>query len=147
MNESTGYTYSDSFVLILVHMIDDRMTLLELCLFASKETLARCASPVPVPQRSSGRERFLGKGVLYTASGIMGSPLLPPISSVAGSRLNAIYFESSRKVCTASFMLYPWLWVPTPFTYSLGAALRWSPAESDPERGKSAGKKGTGKKK
>ncbi|MEQ2297344.1 hypothetical protein AMECASPLE_033817 [Ameca splendens] len=49
-------------------MIDDRMTLSdpveELCLFACKETLAHCASPVPVPQRSSGRERFLGKGVL-----------------------------------------------------------------------------------
>ncbi|MEQ2170016.1 hypothetical protein GOODEAATRI_030927 [Goodea atripinnis] len=27
MSESTGYTDSDSFVLILVHMIDDRMTL------------------------------------------------------------------------------------------------------------------------
>ncbi|MEQ2194095.1 hypothetical protein XENOCAPTIV_023176 [Xenoophorus captivus] len=46
MNESTGYTDSDSFVLILVHMIDDHMTLSdpveELCLFASKETSERC---------------------------------------------------------------------------------------------------------
>ncbi|MEQ2183582.1 hypothetical protein GOODEAATRI_034242 [Goodea atripinnis] len=68
MYESTRYTNSDSFVLILLHMIDDRMTLSdpveELCLFARKETLVRCASPVPVLQGSSGRERFLGKGVL-----------------------------------------------------------------------------------
>ncbi|MEQ2303034.1 DnaJ (Hsp40), subfamily B, member 12 [Ameca splendens] len=33
----------------------------ELCLFASKETLARCASPIPVPQMSSRRERTIGK--------------------------------------------------------------------------------------
>ncbi|MEQ2250364.1 hypothetical protein ILYODFUR_039246 [Ilyodon furcidens] len=48
MNESTEYKDSDSFVLILVHMTDDRMTLSdpvkELCLFASKETLARWVS-------------------------------------------------------------------------------------------------------
>ncbi|MEQ2229471.1 hypothetical protein ILYODFUR_019060 [Ilyodon furcidens] len=51
MNESTGYTNSDSFALILVHMIDDCMTLSdpveELRLFASKETLARCLSGQP----------------------------------------------------------------------------------------------------
>ncbi|MEQ2289938.1 hypothetical protein AMECASPLE_038372 [Ameca splendens] len=47
----------------------------ELCLFASKETLARCVTP---------------------------RPHFPNV----GSRLNAIYFESSRKVCTASFMFF-----------------------------------------
>ncbi|MEQ2257826.1 hypothetical protein ILYODFUR_038803 [Ilyodon furcidens] len=47
----------------------------------------------------------LERGCFYTASGIMGSPLLNPPFPNVGSRLNAIYFESSRKVCTASFML------------------------------------------
>ncbi|MEQ2296160.1 hypothetical protein AMECASPLE_022150 [Ameca splendens] len=52
MNESTGYTDSNSFVLNSVHMIDDRMTPLdpveELCLFDCKETLARCVPPIPI---------------------------------------------------------------------------------------------------
>ncbi|MED6254304.1 hypothetical protein ATANTOWER_022563 [Ataeniobius toweri] len=34
--------------------------------------------PCPDDHRC-GRERTIGKGVLYTASGIMGSPLLPPL--------------------------------------------------------------------
>ncbi|MEQ2197465.1 hypothetical protein XENOCAPTIV_029948 [Xenoophorus captivus] len=46
----------------------------------------------------------------YSDSGIMGGLLLPrPLSSVSGSQLNAIYFESSRKVCTGVLMLSPWL--------------------------------------
>ncbi|MED6232643.1 hypothetical protein ATANTOWER_000468, partial [Ataeniobius toweri] len=57
-------------------MIGDRMTLFdpveELCLFASKETLARCASPVPVV--TVMEEIYsLGRSGFYTASGIMGS--------------------------------------------------------------------------
>ncbi|MED6253207.1 hypothetical protein ATANTOWER_024251 [Ataeniobius toweri] len=84
-------------------MIDDRMTLLdpveELCLFASKETLAHCASPVPVVTVVEEIEPLERWG-FYTGSSIMGSPLLPS-TSCAGSKVNAIYFESSRKVRTA----------------------------------------------
>ncbi|MED6234347.1 hypothetical protein ATANTOWER_027508 [Ataeniobius toweri] len=70
MNESTRYTNSDSFVLNLVHMIDDRMTLLdpveELCLFASKKTLARWVSLSRPLCDLRRRDRFLGiVGVLY----------------------------------------------------------------------------------
>ncbi|MED6240814.1 hypothetical protein ATANTOWER_028612 [Ataeniobius toweri] len=63
-----------------VHMIRDRMTLLdpieELCLSASKEALARCVSlsrPQGDPRR---RDRLVGEGCSYTDSGIMGTPLL-----------------------------------------------------------------------
>ncbi|MEQ2312135.1 hypothetical protein AMECASPLE_027787 [Ameca splendens] len=46
-------------------MIDDRMTLLdpveELCLFASKETLARFSPPIPMI--TGGRDRLVGEGV------------------------------------------------------------------------------------
>ncbi|KAK5615432.1 hypothetical protein CRENBAI_001151 [Crenichthys baileyi] len=64
-----------------MHMIDDRMTLSdpvgELCLFASKETLVRCASvsrPLCDPRR---RDRTIGKvGVLYGHHGK--SAVIPP---------------------------------------------------------------------
>ncbi|MED6257766.1 hypothetical protein ATANTOWER_031045 [Ataeniobius toweri] len=55
----------------------------------------------------------LERGCFYTASGIMGSLLLtpPPFPNV-GSRLNAIYFETSRKVCIVPHIscCNPWLW-------------------------------------
>ncbi|MED6243356.1 hypothetical protein ATANTOWER_018876 [Ataeniobius toweri] len=45
----------------------------------NKETLARCASPVPM---ITGVEEIgpLERACFYAASGIMGSPLLPPFS-------------------------------------------------------------------
>ncbi|MEQ2253841.1 hypothetical protein ILYODFUR_036652 [Ilyodon furcidens] len=98
MNEYTDYTDSNSSVLNFVHMIGDRITLLdpveELCFFASKETLARCASPVPVITVVE-EMGSLGRWGFYMASGIMGSPLLPPLGC-ARSRLNGITSSCRR---------------------------------------------------
>ncbi|MEQ2170467.1 hypothetical protein GOODEAATRI_000549 [Goodea atripinnis] len=118
MNKSTRYTNTDSFVLNSVHLIDDRMTPLdpveELCLFASKETLARCASlsrPLGDPGR---RDQLVGEGCSYTVASW--EHRCYSLLGCAGSRLNALYFESFRKVHTGVFMLHPWLWVPTHIT-------------------------------
>ncbi|MED6282777.1 hypothetical protein CHARACLAT_001786 [Characodon lateralis] len=60
--------------------------------------------PCPDDHRC-GRDRTIGKGVLLCSQWHhRKSAATPPFPNV-GSRLNAIYFESSRKVCTASFML------------------------------------------
>ncbi|MED6267991.1 MAD2 mitotic arrest deficient-like 1 [Characodon lateralis] len=71
-------------------MIDDRLTPLdpveELCLFASKETLARWASPGPVITVVE-EIASLGRWGFCTGSGIMGSPLLPHFSKCAGKWL------------------------------------------------------------
>ncbi|MEQ2304787.1 hypothetical protein AMECASPLE_030936, partial [Ameca splendens] len=86
---------------LTLHMIDERMTLLdpveELCLSASKETSVRCLSDPGTTKRNSGRERTIGKGVLLYSQWHHGKSAATPLSSVAGSQLNAIYFESSRR--------------------------------------------------
>ncbi|MEQ2173373.1 hypothetical protein GOODEAATRI_031488 [Goodea atripinnis] len=77
----------------------------ELCLFASKETLARWVSLSRSLCDLRRRDRTIGKvGVLNGQWHHGKSAVTPPFPNV-GSRLIAIYFESSRKVCTASFML------------------------------------------
>ncbi|MEQ2159057.1 hypothetical protein GOODEAATRI_018581 [Goodea atripinnis] len=94
---------------LTLHMIDDRMTLLdpveELCLFTSKETSARCLSDPGPTKRNSGRDRSIGKGVLLYSQWHHGKSAATPLSSVDGSQLNAIYFESSRREIHG--------WVPT----------------------------------
>ncbi|MED6238028.1 hypothetical protein ATANTOWER_004887 [Ataeniobius toweri] len=105
MNESTRYTNSDSFVLNSVHMIDGHLTLSdpveELCLFASKETLVRCLSGQP---RSGVRMEEIGlleRGALIQTVASW-ELCCYSLLGCAGSRLNALYFESFRKVHTAS---------------------------------------------
>ncbi|MEQ2207925.1 hypothetical protein XENOCAPTIV_021129 [Xenoophorus captivus] len=72
----------------------------------------------PASQRSlDGRGRMWQERCFYLDSDITGSPQLPRWLGCAGSTLNALYFESSRKVHTGVFMLYPWLRVPTPNKY------------------------------
>ncbi|MEQ2219446.1 hypothetical protein XENOCAPTIV_018100 [Xenoophorus captivus] len=55
---------------------------------------------LPCPDdHQCGRDRTIGKGVLLYSQWHHGkSAATPPFPNV-GSRLNAIYFESSRKVC------------------------------------------------
>ncbi|MEQ2237583.1 hypothetical protein ILYODFUR_024536 [Ilyodon furcidens] len=70
-----------------------------LCLFASKKTLARCLPyPGPAEEQWKRSDHWKGGGFIrpVTSWEIHCYSLL----GCDGSRVNAVYFESSRKVCT-----------------------------------------------
>ncbi|MED6276032.1 hypothetical protein CHARACLAT_032828 [Characodon lateralis] len=71
----------------------------ELCLFTSKETLARCVSlsrSLCDPRRG---DRTIGKVGVLCGQWHHGKSAVPPSP-------HPIYLESSRNVCTASFMFF-----------------------------------------
>ncbi|MEQ2245969.1 hypothetical protein ILYODFUR_033573 [Ilyodon furcidens] len=104
---------------LTLHMIDDRMTLLdpveELCLFASKETLARCSPPIPMI--TGGRDRLVGEGVLLFRQWHHGNSAVTVCLAVAGSRLMQFILKVPEK-SVPEFNVEIHGWVPTNFSQS-----------------------------
>ncbi|MEQ2273282.1 hypothetical protein XENORESO_002046 [Xenotaenia resolanae] len=70
-----------------------------MCVCLQRDISARCLS-CPNPLETSVEEiDSLEKWGFYTGSDITGSPLLPPLPKLFWKSVNAIYVESSRKVC------------------------------------------------
>ncbi|MEQ2316664.1 hypothetical protein AMECASPLE_034801 [Ameca splendens] len=101
MNENTGYTDNTSY--LSLHMIDDRMTSLDPVgefMSVCQQRHQRALFPSYPDENRLGRGRLVGEGVLLFRQRHHGKSAVTPLSSVAGSQLNAIDFESSRNVRT-----------------------------------------------
>ncbi|MEQ2251489.1 hypothetical protein ILYODFUR_011420 [Ilyodon furcidens] len=91
---------------LILHMIDDCMTSLDpveefISVCQQRDISALFLSDPSPAKRNSGRDRLVGEGVFLFRQWHHGKSAATPLSSVAGSQLNMIYFESSRRVRTA----------------------------------------------